>query len=731
MFTKFISGSSNYNSIDKYVNAPLFRKKFKSQVKGARLEICVVGLYRLFINGKEITRGILSPYFSNPTQIVFYDEYQIDDLNIGENEISILLGNGFNNSIDFNIWKFSSAKYRSAPKLALNFYQNDQLKFIADEDFEVYDSPIFFDDYRAGERYDARLECKFLNAPKKPIIVEKPEGKIVKSDFPPIKIQDRVKAIKIVESVDGGFIYDFGDAFSGVCELNVTAKEGQVIDIFFGEIMKDGKLFVKNTGFGDRSNYDYVQHDQYICKEGKQAYIPSFTYHGFRFACVKGVTKEQATKELLTAILFYSDIQSKSEFSCDNEIINELQKITLRSDATNFVHFPTDCPHREKNGWTGDIAISSEQYMYNFETKKLFKAWLRCVALSQKENGAIPCIVPTDTWGYEWGAGMGWDTVVTDLAIELYRFYGDIEVLIEASNILVKYIPYLLTKFNKDGLIEFGLGEWCDVGSKDPFVSDTPIEVSCSLLCIDFFEKASKIFSILGKKELAQECAERKLELIKAFRNKYVEKDLFVSCRTQTAQSWALVFGVFKDEELAQASKNLVSLIYDRDDKITVGALGAKALFKALSNNGYNGLAFKLITSTQTPNYGSMVKLGLKALPERIIDIKDYPYNASRRDGYDFESLNHHFWGSISAWFYRYLGGINVLSAKEIEIAPSFDCELNKVHARLCVEDRSIEVNWARKNGKIKVEIINDGYNATFAGSKEKIACFGTTIINI
>lgn len=156
---------------------------------------------------------------------------------------------------------------------------------------------------------------------------------------------------------------------------------------------------------------EYAQTDVYICKGGYEEFAPKFKYDGFRYAIVEGLEKEQATSETLTFLEMSSDLKERASFNCSDEVLNKLQEITRRSVLSNFFYFPTDCPHREKNGWTGDAAVSAEHILLNLTAEKSLKEWLLNIRFAQREDGALPGIVPTGGWGFKWGNGPMWDSV--------------------------------------------------------------------------------------------------------------------------------------------------------------------------------------------------------------------------------------------------------------------------------------------------------------------------------
>ena len=172
-------------------------------------------------------------------------------------------------------------------------------------------------------------------------------------------------------------------------------------------------------------------------------YEPSFCYFGFRYVLVSGITGEQAKSLRLTYIVCHSDIKRTGDFSCSDEIANRLYEACIRSDLANFYYFPTDCPHREKNGWTGDAAMSAVQIMYNFEAGKSLSVWMDNIRKAQRQSGEIPGIIPTSGWGFKWGNGPAWDSVLVSVPAAVYDFTGNDKILNDNADAIWKYIEYL------------------------------------------------------------------------------------------------------------------------------------------------------------------------------------------------------------------------------------------------------------------------------------------------
>lgn len=722
----FIAKGKEFNTIQSHVNAPLFKRVFDYDFNGkCEIKIAVVGLYRLFLNGKELNNGKFSPYLSNPDEVVFYDVYDITGkLKEKGNVLCVLLGNGFINNNDFDIWQNETAPYRSAPKFSLELTVDGKSIIESDESFLVADSPITFDDFRCGERYDANLEMPnvltstSLDGFNKPITVEPPEGELIKNTTQPIKEYRERKAVSITKT-EKGYVYDFGLNDTGIPRLKITAKKGQRIDLYFAETIDDNGVDFRSISFV-KSNLEYVQHDVYICKDGKQEYKPSFTWHGFRYAEVRGITDEQATKDTLTFIPTHSAIDKVCDFNCDDETINKLVEITLRSDESNFIYYPYDCPHREKNGWTADASLSAEQMLYMFDAYDSLKQWLLCIRKAQRRDGALPGIIPTAGWGFQFGNGPAWDSVLIELPYQLYRFYGKDEIIKENAEAIEKYFGYIKTRLNADGLIEIGLGDWCQTYTSAEGDYETPVEITDSLTIIDMLEKTAEMFGVIGKN--AEDIKQFGNYLKNSFRQKYI-KNGQLTVKTQTALSMCLQLNIFNTEEVQTAYETLLSEIKKQNDHFRVGVIGYKYLFDVLVKKGNRDLCFKLITQKSFPSYGYVIDCGATTLWESFDEYERINGKLMRKDGVErIPSFNHHFWGGVLAWIYRYIGWFNVKSEDTIEIVPMIFNDINRAEISYSRNGKSIFVKWEKVSGSIKLTVKNNEFNCAFKNNgQEKI----------
>lgn len=713
MFSTFIKATNEYCTLENFVPAPYFRHTFfvNEPVSRAALYITAAGFYDASINSKNITKGILAPYISNPDDIVYYDKYDITDkILYGKNVLTSVIGNGMKNSLGGYMWDFDKASFRGAPSFSFKLeieYISGKTEFIEpSEKTKTHPSPIIFDDLRHGEYYDARLEIDNFDSVgfddsswNNSIVAEMPLGeqRLCKADA--ITEVERINPVS-VKKYEDGFIYDFGVGFAGLCELKIRdSNKGQKITTKYFELMLDDKPYFDNVRFMNDDRTAFYQENVYYCGGKKtETHIPKFTYDGFRYVFVTGITEKQATPDLLTYIVCSSNKRINGNFSCDNEIINKIQEATIRSDISNLYYFPTDCPHREKNGWTADAAISAEQMLINIAPEQCYKEWMRNIYKAMNADGAIPGIVPTAGWGFAWGNGPAWDIVIVNLPYYTYIYRGDKNIIDEAAEPVNKYIHYLYSRLNDKNLLEIGLGDWAQPDLQS-HLFQTPLVVTDSIVTVDILRKAQFIFEKSNKNEYIDFAKSFEEKLTKAIKENLIDHEKCeVFGDTQTAQAMGLYYGMFSETEYEKAFEKFLKLIEEKDNHCHCGVVGGSIFYHLLADNGYVDLALDIITTTDFPSYGNWISRGATTLWETY-----------RKEGEEIDSLNHHFWGFISAWFYRYLAGININpnknNAKEILLSPVFTDKLNEVNAKCNTVCGEMSVCWKREEDAIKLSV--------------------------
>ena len=700
---QFIAATTEYNTKEKSVPLYYFRKTFKvtKKIASAALIIGSLGYYEVHLNGEDITKGQMAPYRSNPDHYVYFDRYEVS-LRRGKNVLAMLLGNGFQCSVVPKYWDFEILPWRSAPAVAFELkiiYADGTEEVIAsDETAKVAPSPILFNDFHFGEYYDARMEIPQWDTPdfndrrwKPALLVHRPRGEFRLCSAEPIRIIEEQEPVSVFP-YEGGWIYDFGANTAGLCRLTLCGEAGQKLILRYFEHLPEGKPDLLNIRFGKPEMR--FQEDEYTCAGGPVSHLARFTYHGFRYVWVEGV-KETQVQGLLTLLVIRSDLKERGRFTCDNEMVNKLQAATVRSDYTNFHYFPTDCPHREKNGWTADASLSAEQVLLNMAPEQSYTEWLRNIYKAMRPNGQLPGIIPTGGWGFDWGNGPAWDNVILWIPYFTYLYRGDREIIEEAAWPIMRYLTYLYSRLDERSLLAIGLGDWCEADTTGGGGFNTPLVVTDSILAMDIAEKASFIYNELGmaeQKAYADALAKR---LKNAIRTHLInEETAIMAGDTQTGQAMGLFYGLFTKEQEEKAFNRLLELIEKYDGHMKVGVLGGRCIFRVLADHGYADLALNMIIRPDFPSYGNWIQRGATTLWEEF-----------RPEGHKVSSLNHHFWGDISAWFYRYLGGIQVLAHDRINIAPCFPEAINRVEAEHTFPKGRVAVQWQKEGNTITLTV--------------------------
>lgn len=706
----YIRATTAYNTFENHVPAYCFRREVTvSTETAATLRVAVCGIYELYLNGRRLTRGLLSPYLSNPEDLVYSDEYQIT-LQAGANAVGLILGNGFVNNPGGHIWEFDKASFRSSPKMSLEVVGGDGAVLMeGDTSFKVAPSPFLWDDYRFGECYDGRREAEIRGWTLPgfddgdwafALPAETPTGELRVADIAPITVEREISPVDIFPCGDG-FIYDFGENNAGVCRLTVKGRAGQKIEMRFAEALKDGDIRLDNVWFVREHwerDKEIVHLDTYICKgEGVETYTPAFVYHGFRYIRVDGITAEQATPDLLTYLVMHTEMQDLGGFTCSDPVANRIQEITRRSILSNFHHFPTDCPHREKNGWTADAALSCEAALINFNPERNYREWMRNIRKAQSDVGSLPGIVPTGGWGFAWGNGPAWDCVLVYLPYFTYLCRGDATMAAESAEAFMAYLKYLRTRVDEKGLLHIGLGDWCHTEVKKP---QAPLAVTDTIVSMDIANKMAVLLEAVGKTAEAEYARSQAGLYREAIRAHLVDFDtMLVAGECQTSQAMALYYGVFNEDEKQAAFGQLLALIAECDDRMDLGVLGGRVLLHLLAEYGHADLAWKMAVEQGHPSYGDLARRGATTLWESF-----YPAWAH----WGPPSLNHHFWGDISAWFIKAVAGISVAPAGGelvCEIKPSFVAALEDASAYHVTPVGKITSAWKREGDEITLTV--------------------------
>ncbi|RYE66013.1 MAG: alpha-rhamnosidase, partial [Oxalobacteraceae bacterium] len=351
----------------------------------------------------------------------------------------------------------------------------------------------------------------------------------------------------------------------------------------------------------------------------------------------------------LRGLVMHSDFDPVGQFECSNPMLNRVQQMSLWSYRNNFHSIPTDCPHREKNGWTGDAHLAAEMGLYNFDGAANYEKWLDDIADEQGPKGDYAGIIPTSGWGYN--IGPSWDSAYPLIVWYLYQYRGDQRMIEKHYPRLARYVDYVSTRA-KDGIVDYGLGDWL------PAKTETPAAVTSTAYYYVDSMLVAKMAQMLGKTADAKKYSDQAASIKTAFNTKFYNAQTGQYANgSLTALSCALYQGLVEPQNKAKVVENLVAEVKKQGYHMDVGILGAKYLLTTLADNGHADVAYQMLQQKTLPSYGHWVERGATTLWE------DWKGDNSR---------NHVMFGDVSAWFYKYLAGINAAAPgfKQIVIKP-------------------------------------------------------------
>ena len=702
---------SDSRNIDKKESA-YFRKEFniKKKIKKARVYIATAGLFELYLNGKKVGDHQLDPTYTRFDRRNLYVTHDVSEYLEQNNAIGVLLGNGWFNHQSTAVWYFHEAPWRARPMFCLDlkvtYEDGSKETFSSDTDWKNSSGSLIFNSIYTAEHQNAQLEQKGWNTSgfddikwKKSIVTSAPSNNIVAQALHPIKNNLEIQAVKMRKINPQKYIYDLGRNISGVSRIKLKGEAGTVLRVTHSELLDDrGELDLSNiiVHYRPTDDSDPFQTDIYtLSGEGSETFVPKFNYKGFQYIEVLSNRPIELTKQSVTGIFMHSAVPPVGKVSSSNPLINKLWSATNNAYLSNLFGYPTDCPQREKNGWTGDAHIAIEMGLYNFDGITVYEKWLADHRDEQQSNGVLPAIIPSSGWGYQWANGPDWTSSLAIIPWNIYLFYGDQKLLADCYDNIKRYVDHI-TEISPGYITHWGLGDWVPVRSKTPkqFTSSIYYYVDAKILA-----NTAKLF---GKEDDYQKYSELATNIKEEINSRFFDpKTAIYGSGFQTELSTALFWGVVPEEYIEKVANNLAKKVILDNSHIDVGLLGSKAILNALSENGHPDLAYEVATQDDFPSWGAWVKEGATTL------FEDWKVDEERKGAM---SRNHIMFGEIGAWFYKALGGIKPdpkqPGFKNILLEPHFVKGLEKFEAQHNGPYGKILSSWKKNNGKIFYDII-------------------------
>ena len=677
---KWISGDYKPEKSRRYP-ADCFKKTFsaKGEIAKARLYATARGVYDVTVNGHRIEDFILAPGVTDYRKRIQVQTYNVTNFLKEQNTIELRLGDGWfrGSTAAYGVTNVYGTQTSAMAQLEITFADGRTETIVTDKTWAwSNDGPIRFNDLKDGEIYNAAMQPSYHG---RAIEVPVPKDVLLcASDNAPVTEHER-----FTPKLLPGNVLDFGQNIAGYLEFRVKGKKGQQMRILCTELYDEKeqrvianaqetkpaagwtqqkliKKLLTNTVSGESVGTP-LQEVLFTCSGGEEAYKTAFAVFGFRYAQVIGDVEIDPAD--FTAIAVYSDLEQTGDFSCSDERVNQLVRNTRWSMKGNFLDAPTDCPTRERLGWTGDAQVFFDTGAYLMNTAPFFKKWLRDMADAQYKNGLLPGVLPYN--GVEMmykatGSSVGWADAVYLIPYRYWKRFGDIEILRAYWPMMKKYAEYLLKNREKDGHYEKGvnLGEWLEpedfrdavYGAKAKHPEECTAYLYLAMttmaeiaLALDETETAASLIAAANRAKkiypsYAQLDTDRQAKLVRP-----------------------LALGLLDGETKKAAQRRLVKAVENYNYRVGTGFLSTPFLLGTLSEAGESETAYKLLLNTEKPGWLYEVAQGATTIWETW-------------EGYtgrgDCGSLNHYSPGAVCQWLVDIVCGIRVDGENHFVIAP-------------------------------------------------------------
>jgi alpha-L-rhamnosidase len=686
----------------------LFRKQFTPERKAvsARLYVTALGSYQAFLNGKPVSEARLTPGFTDYRKRVLYQTYDVTSLvAAGTNTLAAVLGAGWHGSP--LLW--SGSRLFAGPdalraQLELTFADGTRQTVVTDATWQTAPSPIVSSEIYGGEAYDARLDHPGWKTGSdktlewSPAVVEEAQSALLVTAQPdapvhPAQTIAPVSVKTVAETKDA--VFDMGQNMVGVVRLHVRGPRGTTVKLRFAERLNpDGTVYTENLRDADATDYYTLSGD------GEEVWEPAFTFHGFRYVQVSGYPGDIALSALQGEVLNSLPPSPSIRFDSSSALLNKMSELGLWGQRGNFLSIPTDCPQRdERMGWMGDAGAFWRTGSYNFNIDAFSNKFLLDVADGQTKDGAFPNIAPNLLQGTEGDPGApGWGDAGVLVPYATWLQYGDAAVVARSWPAMERWMDFIL-RTNPDYIRKNDLGpNYADWLAPDPH---TPSDLVATAYWALIARQMQTMAAALGKAADAERYAALEAQIRAAYRQKYVKPDGSVAGDTQTSYVLTLAMRLAPEELKKSMTERLVRDIEAHGTHLTTGFLGTPFLLSALEEQGRADVAYKLLLSSTYPSWGYMVEKGATTWWER--------WNGDTGDA-AMNSYNHYAFGSVMAWVYRRVAGIDADPGDpgfhHILIRPHVEPGLGHVAAEYDSAYGTIKTEWtAGANGHLDLHV--------------------------
>ena len=670
---------------------PIFSKEIApaKEVAKARLYVTGLGLYEAYIDGKKVGDEYLTPYSNNYNRWVQYQTYDITDQIAGGGKLSILLGNGwYKGRFGFSAFEdkgYYGNEWKVIADVVLTYTDGTEEVIGTDESWTVTRSRIMFSNLYDGEQIDAT--APELPA-EEPTVCDAPKGRLEARRSLPVVAHEHIKPVELIHTPAGEQVFDMGQNFAGIFTFRVKEPAGTKIHIQTGEVLQKGNFYNENLRSA-KSEYIYIS-------DGNETVIrPHFTYYGYRYVKVEGVSDLKI--EDFTGLALYSDIEMGGDVETGHDLVNQLVSNVRWGMKGNFIDVPTDCPQRdERMGWTGDTQVFSPTATFLADTYAFYSKYLHDMYTEQMDlDGMVPDVVPSA--GVHSTACV-WGDSSCIIPWNMYQFYGDKKILEDQYDSMRNWVDYIsrVDGDNHGWRSVFHYGDWLALdnpsgktdevmgGTDEGYIDNVYYAASAGIVA-----KAARVLGYEADAKTYQALCDEQFEEVK---KEYFSQTGRCCIKTQTALILALKYHLSENEELTK--KTLRLLFQISGDKLKTGFTGMPLMCPVLSENGMNDLAYTLLLNEDYPGWLHEVKLGATTVWERWNSLDENGDISST----GMNSLNHYAYGSILEWVFRYVTGFRVSEehpgSRHLLIAPTLNWKLKRAKGSYHSAAGTYETSW-------------------------------------
>ena len=678
------------------MNAVSFIKTFPvcGAVRRATLSLTAHGVFQAKVGGKPVSDEVLAPGWTVYDKRLQYREYEITELlKDGDNLIEVSVGRGwfFHKTKEWAIDGMQPDEAALIAAIVLEYEDGTVRTYVTDGGWFTRPSRTVYNDMYNGETRDLTLKKGELT---EAVVVNAPKNVLIPTEGAPITEHERIPGKELIVTPNGEQVIDFGQEVTGYVQFSAEAPAGTEIRLKHFEVLDaDGNVYTKNLR-GANATFTVIAGEKPFTVK------PRFTFYGFRYVQVTGL--ETVDPAAFTAIAVHSDMKRTGFFECGNALLDQFVHNVVWGQKGNFLDVPTDCPQRdERLGWTGDAEVFSRTAAILFDVRAFFEKWLNDLRADQRPDGAIPHVCPLP-WERKDGsyASPAWADAAVIIPWELYVAYGDVGILRRHFELMRGWVDYMLSVCRKKGektgeefahpWTDGGFGDWLSLDKENE--DDAQGKTDKGLIATAYLAKDLEILidtcRLLGCDPSYYEAARE--SAVAFFRSEYMTEGRMKQ-QTQTAAVIALVFGLTDKPEAT--AKQLVENVraYGR---LTTGFIGSTYLLDALTLAGADDLAVDLLLKTDYPSWLYPVTKGATTVWERWNGIHADGTFADDR----MNSFNHYAYGSVFAWMFRRLAGIQTDPAdpgyRTVHFRPAPDARLPHIKAGIETDRGTVSIAY-------------------------------------